>query len=247
LGASTDRQVEAPNVQEDIIARYCERAGLPVATMYVDTAVSGKLPLADRPAGARLIADLRPGDHVVVARIDRLSRNFLDFVHTVDTWSRLGITLHPCDFHMVIRPDDPTCLAFIQMMGVFAAFERRLIRNRTREALQWRKSIGRKVSKDAPLGFRWARRSDGHSWRQECPHEAPLCLKAVELATEGYTYQQMADYYNNEWRVQGRRPGFLRWKQKHFPRLIAGGLLILELRGQPLPEGAATCEELRLR
>jgi hypothetical protein len=60
LRASTDRQVASPEVQEATMRSYCARNGLGEPRRYVDPDTSGGLPLAEREAGARLLADLRP-------------------------------------------------------------------------------------------------------------------------------------------------------------------------------------------
>jgi DNA invertase Pin-like site-specific DNA recombinase len=161
LRASTDQQIQSPEVQEAIIRGHCTRHGLGEPLIYSDPSATGKSPLKDRPAGRRLLADLVRGDHVVIARLDRLSRNFLDFAATVDAWGRKGITLHPCDFGMVIKPDDPLSQAFVQFLGIFAQYEREMIRTRTREALGYRRAVGLRTGLDAPLGFRWEKRNDG--------------------------------------------------------------------------------------
>jgi DNA invertase Pin-like site-specific DNA recombinase len=197
LRASTDRQVESPDVQLDIIRRYCERQQLPEPTIYADPDVSGGTPLAERPAGSRMMRDLGRGDHVVVARVDRLSRNFLDFAITIDCWSKAGITLHPCDYPMTISPDNPWSMAFIQMLMMFAENERKLIGTRTREGLQYRASQGRKIHAYPPWGFRHEPRPDGHEYRVPDEHESRLCLRAAELALDGYQPKQIVEYFTH--------------------------------------------------
>jgi DNA invertase Pin-like site-specific DNA recombinase len=163
--ASTCKQIDSPEVQQNIMRTHASRVGLADPTWYIDEAFSGEIPLAERPAGARLCADLRKGDHVIIAKIDRLSRSILDFIGTIDSWSRLGVTIHPCDFPMTIRPDDPACMAFVQMLAVFAQFERKMIGQRIREAIKYRQSIGSKHGPDAPWGFKWARKRDAHEYK----------------------------------------------------------------------------------
>jgi DNA invertase Pin-like site-specific DNA recombinase len=246
--ASTDKQVESPNVQMDIMRTHAARVGLAEPTWYMDEAMSGKIPLTQRPAGARLIADLRKGDHVIIAKIDRLSRSILDFIGTIDAWSRLGVTIHPCDFPMTIRPEDPACMAFVQMMAVFAQFERKMIGQRTREAKQYHKQIGRKTGPHPPWGFRWVERADGHEYREEVPYESEICLKAAQLALAGYGDKQIADYLTHTWGVKNPRqePG-RPWNPRIMGKVIDRGLAILDERGLPLPAGVRTPEDLRLR
>jgi DNA invertase Pin-like site-specific DNA recombinase len=164
--------------------------------------------------------DLGSGDHVIVARLDRLTRNFLDFAFTIDTWSKQGVTLHPCDFPMVVRPDEPLSNAFIHMLAIFAQHERRLIGQRIREAKAWHKSLGRKMSPDPPWGFKHVKRADGHSYREEDAWESEICLKAAKLALGGFSHGQIAVYLGNEWGVINRRqePGRA-WNRRPLPNI----------------------------
>jgi DNA invertase Pin-like site-specific DNA recombinase len=246
IRASTDRQIQSPEVQEAIIRGHCARHGLGEPLIYSDPSATGKSPLKDRPAGRRLLADLVKGDHVVIARLDRLSRNFLEFAATVDAWGRRGITLHPCDFGMIIKPDDPLCQAFVQFLGIFAQYERQMIASRTREALAHRRTLGMRTSYDAPMGFRWVKQTDGKYHKHVCDHEGPVCLKALELALSGYSHMQIAGYLTDEWGVANRRQEAGRaWNREIMYKLVDRGLQILDERGLPLPAGVRSREDLR--
>jgi len=56
---------------------WAARRGRRVAGVYVDDGVGGLVPLAERPGGARLIADAEAGGFawVVVAELDRFGRS----------------------------------------------------------------------------------------------------------------------------------------------------------------------------
>jgi DNA invertase Pin-like site-specific DNA recombinase len=246
--ASTCKQIDSPEMQQSIMRTHASRVGLAEPTWYMDAATQGEVPLAKRPAGARLIADLRKGDHVIIAKIDRLSRSILDFIATIDSWSRLGVTIHPCDFPMTIRPDDAACMAFVQMLAVFAGFERRMIGKRTREAKRYHKQIGRKTGPHPPWGFRWVERADGHEYREEVPYESEICLKAAHLALAGYGDKQIADFLTHIWGVVNRRqePG-RPWNPRIMGKVIDRGLAILDERGLSLPAGVRNPKDLRLR
>jgi DNA invertase Pin-like site-specific DNA recombinase len=205
LRASTDRQIESPKVQQSIILTYCERQGLPEPVFYSDPDTSGEVPVAEREAGRRMMRDLGRGDHVVVARLDRLSRSFLDFALTVDAWCKAGISLHPCDFPVTISPENPWAMAFVQMLMIFAEQERKLIAVRIREAMRYRVAQGRKVNREAPWGFRHEKKADGHEYRVPDEYESTICLKAAELALDGYQPTQIADYLTRVWRIENPR------------------------------------------
>jgi len=50
--------------------------------IYTDTASGTK---ADRPQWNACLADLRPGDTLIIWKIDRLGRNLIDIVTTLQT------------------------------------------------------------------------------------------------------------------------------------------------------------------
>jgi len=78
IRASTDKQIASPETQRQIIEDYANRRGRSVDRFFVDPAVSGKKPLFEREGGKELMLTLKNGDEVIVARLDRLSRSFIE-------------------------------------------------------------------------------------------------------------------------------------------------------------------------
>lgn len=75
---STDDQT-TENQRRAIAARYS------VSKWFVEEGISGAVLAASRPALAALLAYVREGDTVVVVAIDRLGRNTIDVLTTVET------------------------------------------------------------------------------------------------------------------------------------------------------------------
>lgn len=168
---STDKQAMSPEVQKNKIVEAAKANGRNVDGWFTDApsknpdgtfndAQSGKVPIAERKAGRELCARLKQGDLVVVATVDRGFRKLSDMVVMLDRWERLGVNLILCDFPMLTDLSNPFQKAFIQIIGVFAEVERKLIAQRTREALALRKRKGHAVSKYAGYGFSWEKRWD---------------------------------------------------------------------------------------
>ena len=66
---STDRQVDegvSLGAQERALQGYAMQHGLTLERVFVEQGVSGSTPIAERPEGAKLLAELRPGDVVLV-------------------------------------------------------------------------------------------------------------------------------------------------------------------------------------
>lgn len=109
----------------------CER-------LFTDTISGAK---ADRPGLASAIAFARPGDVLVVWRLDRLGRSLPDLVRLVGELDATGI-----GFESLTEKIDATTAAGRLVFHVFAAlaeFERNLIRERTHAGLAAARARGR--------------------------------------------------------------------------------------------------------
>jgi DNA invertase Pin-like site-specific DNA recombinase len=81
-----------------------------------------------RPALEALIARLRPGDVVIVWKVDRLARSLRGLLDAADGLTRRGAFLR--SLTEPIDTGTPVGRAFFQLLGVFAELERSLIRER---------------------------------------------------------------------------------------------------------------------
>lgn len=125
----------------------------------------------DRPGITDALACLRSGEHttLVVAKLDRLSRSLLDFAGLMERAQRETWNVVCLDLGIDLATPQGQLMA--NVMASFAAYERELIRQRTRDALQALKNrgvrLGRPVvvspSVRAAIG-RW--RAVGCTWQQ---------------------------------------------------------------------------------
>lgn len=129
--------------QRAAIADECERRGWQLVDVIEDPAHSGKN--ARRPGLDRVRAMLRRHevDGLVVAKLDRLTRSLSDFASIMETaqaerWSLVVLDLN-------IDTTTPTGEAMVGMLAVFAQWERRIIGQRTRDALAAAKARGTRL------------------------------------------------------------------------------------------------------
>jgi DNA invertase Pin-like site-specific DNA recombinase len=108
--ASTIKEVENPEVQAEFISRYCQQIGRRLDEVFSDDALSGGLPLAKREGGRKLLLNLRKGDHLVVARTDRMFRSLADLSRNLGEWAKLGVVVHLCD--LPVGPIDPGSIPY---------------------------------------------------------------------------------------------------------------------------------------
>jgi DNA invertase Pin-like site-specific DNA recombinase len=101
----------------------CER-------IFEDTASGGN---AERPNLDRLFEQLREGDVLVVYKLDRLTRSLRHLLNLLDRLKNIGARFRSLSENL--DTTTPSGNAMMQMIGVFAEFERALLRERTRDGL----------------------------------------------------------------------------------------------------------------
>jgi DNA invertase Pin-like site-specific DNA recombinase len=82
--------------QRDLIAAAAAAEDWTVAEEYVDTAWSS-VPLAERIAGKRLLADLQPGDVVIATALDRVFGELDETVKLFETFRGRQVELYLLD------------------------------------------------------------------------------------------------------------------------------------------------------
>ena len=97
-------------------------------SVFKDEGLSGAT--VKRPALARCLKALRPGDTLIVWKLDRLGRNLRDLITLLDALRTQGIHFQSLTEH--IDTETAAGRAMWQMIGVLAELERSLITERTR-------------------------------------------------------------------------------------------------------------------
>jgi DNA invertase Pin-like site-specific DNA recombinase len=153
LRCSTDEQADSRaglEAQRAAIAAEAQRRGWTETdlTFVEDAGFSGKN--LDRPGIVAALDALqhRRADTLVVSKLDRLSRSMLDFAGLMDRASRERWALVALD--LGVDTSTPAGEAMASVLATFAQLERRLIGERTKDALAAKKAarvrLGRPVS-----------------------------------------------------------------------------------------------------
>lgn len=146
---STDKQTT--DNQERELREIAERAGWEVVETYRDHGFSGAKGRDQRPAFDALCKDAvrRRFDVVMAWSVDRLGRSLQDLISFLSEihGAKVDLFLH----QQGIDTTTPAGKALFQMMGVFAEFERAMIRDRVNAGLARVKATGRTKSGN-PLG-----------------------------------------------------------------------------------------------
>jgi site-specific DNA recombinase len=120
-------------------------------TRYDDEGFTGAN--VDRPALARLLADIEAGnvDAVVVYKIDRLSRSIADFVGLMETFDRRGVSF--VSVTQQFNTSTSVGRLTLNLLTVFAQFERETISERTRDKMRAARRRGKFTGGALLLGY----------------------------------------------------------------------------------------------
>jgi DNA invertase Pin-like site-specific DNA recombinase len=132
-----------------------------------------------RPRLEEALAYVRPGDTLVVTKLDRLGRGVRDLIDLVQRIEKLGVDL--VVLQQSIDTSTPAGRAFFHMVAAFAEFERDMIRERTMDGLEAARARGR-------TGGRKPKLSSGQAATVRRMYEAK-----GEDGKRAYTVQEIAE------------------------------------------------------
>lgn len=159
---------------------------------YEDRSTSGSIPFAERPDGSRLLADLQPGDRVLVTKIDRAARDVLDLLGLVKRVKAIGASIVFTEQADVVT-EGPMGDLLLTLLGAVAQFERALIAERRRESLAAFKEEGRHAVGRAPFGLLSVPNTSGRGLvLRPHPEEGPLLRAVVERLLAGESQRTLA-------------------------------------------------------
>ena len=133
--------------QERELREAVSRLGHEIVAIYSDNGISGAKGRAHRPEFDRLHRDAvrRRFDIVMAWSVDRLGRSVQDLVSFLNEIHASGVNLY---LHQQgLDTTTPSGRAMFQMMGVFAEFERAIIRERVVSGMARAKASGTKSGK----------------------------------------------------------------------------------------------------
>jgi len=129
------------------LKKASKRAGWPVVAVYEDNGISGAKGRDGRPGFDRMLKDAnrREFDVIMVWSVDRLGRSLQHLVGFLEEVHALGVDLY---LHVQgVDTTTPAGKALFQMLGVFAEFERAMIRERVMAGLARARSQGKAIGR----------------------------------------------------------------------------------------------------
>ena len=128
-----------------------EAAGIEVEEYRIMAeTISGSVEAMKRPGFARLVDRLEPGDMLVVTKMDRLGRNAVDVMATIERLGEMSVRVRSLD----LGDADLTSAAgrmVTHILNVVAQFERDLIRERTQAGVDRARAQGKRIGRPPVL------------------------------------------------------------------------------------------------
>lgn len=149
---STDDQTNE-NQRRAIESRYN------VSRWFEEEGVSGSIPASQRPAMRALLAYVREGDTVVVVAIDRLGRNTIDVLTTVETLKAKGVSL--VSMREGFDLATPAGEFMLTMLAAVAKLERENTKARQMAGIERARAAGKNLGREKVINDEEVRQ-----WRQ---------------------------------------------------------------------------------
>lgn len=207
---------------------YCVSQNLEVAGVYREEAVSGTIPIGERPEGAKLLQAIADGEvrHVVALKMDRLFRSSVDANIKANEWKDEGIAVHLVDMGgCSMSTGGAAGQMLFAIFAAFAEFERNLIAERTAAALAFKKKIDVAYA-STPFGYD-RDPDDEDKVLVENKHEATIITDMMAWRHEGMSLHKIADRLNT-WYGPGKKGG--RWHASTVKYIIENSKLAAEAR-----------------
>jgi len=144
---------ESLDVQQRTISGYALMRGMEINRVFVERAVSGSVPLSERPQGGALLELAQPGDAIITPKLDRMFRSALDALDVLSKLRDRGIALHMVDLGGDVATNGISKLVFTILSAVAEA-ERDRTRERIAEVKRDQRGRGRYLGGTPPFGWR---------------------------------------------------------------------------------------------
>ena len=192
LRTSTEDRNLGPEAQRAAIERWAASSGVKVVSWHEDR-ISGAAAVEDRPGLLAGLAALRVhgAGLLVAAKRDRIARDVVIAAPVERLAQDAGARVVTADG--VSIGDTPEGQLMRGLLDLFAAYERAVIRARTKAALGVKRSRGERVSGRAPLGYRF----EGGRLAPD-PAEAAVLARVHALRARGLSFARVTAILNAE-------------------------------------------------
>ena len=161
--------------------------------LFTESGVSGSTPLADRPAGAELLAIAKPGDHIIASKLDRMFRDSIDALTTIKRFREQGVHLWLLDFPGDCSGNGIATL-LVGVLASVAQFERERIAERIAEGKLQQRREGKHQGGFRPFGYQLGPPSGRGTAPTLIPDEAEqTAIKLMKEMRATHTLREIAE------------------------------------------------------
>ena len=191
--STSSQAIEGISLDNQIVKlkSYCDLNDLELVSIVKDEGLSAKN-LSGRPqAQAMLKQAIRQKRGIVVYKLDRMFRNTVDALTTIQQLDKAGVTFHSINEKL----DTSSAMGkfFTTMLAALAELERNVVSERTRDALQNKKAQGLRIG-TVPFGYSLA---DDSASLILNPAEQGLLSEMKRLRKRGMSFQKIAARLNS--------------------------------------------------
>lgn len=163
-----------------------------VSKIFSDVNISGSVIFSQRPEAQRLISELKAGDTIIIAKLDRGFRDTADCLNTVKWLQKRKITLRILDIALDVST--PIGEMILTIMASVATFERKRIAERIKDGFangrKQGKTYGYKLERvQQGIALRSSKRRQDASERYEM-----IRTSLTELIAQSATEVQMLNH-----------------------------------------------------
>ena len=215
-GSSLDEQKRT--IEEFVQAKF----NRPVDKFFIDAGVSGMKDLVDRPGSRDLTDVMDRHDVIVVTKLDRIARSFIEMVNMIPTLEETGITLYFCEMFgdtPVVLPRDQESKGLeakldmnrinnrnlVSQLAQFAEFEREMLKQRFASGkIAWAEK-GYGIGGVTPFGYKKEYDNSGSRRRTKLvpiPEEQAVLEHIYALREKGLGARKIAR------QIQSSHPGY---------------------------------------
>lgn len=190
LRVSTDQQTESGaglSAQHDACKRWAEKQDSDIKAVFSEEGVSGSTGMDKRPALMEAINLLEKGDVLIVAKRDRLGRDPIAVAMFEATVNRKHARVVSAAGEGSDN-NDPSSVLMRRMIDAFAEFERNIICERTRAAMQAKKRKNERVG-HIPFGFQL---SEDGVHLEENEEEQSILNQIKDLMSQGLSTRKIS-------------------------------------------------------
>lgn len=157
IRVSTGKQEASVEMQRQKCEAYCQMMGYEVEDVMIDENISGGIELFERPEGSLIPSMIETGqvNNIVTHKLDRLFRNALNGLETIQYFNKYGVTFSVIDMGgSILDTKSPMGKMMMTMMLALGELEKETTRDRVKKALNHRKENLKVYSGKIPFGFK---------------------------------------------------------------------------------------------